>query len=142
MRAVVDTGTLIRGLVRRRGPPRPLLARLLDGQYTLVYSQPLLDELVDVLNRPYIRHRFHLLDADVATVLLIIAEHGEAVDPTRRVAVCRGPDDDKVLEAAAAGKADVIVSDDDGLLALGSFEDIPIVTPATFLAMLEGTRPA
>ena len=41
-----------------------------------------------------------------------------------------------VLEAAVAGRADVIVSGDEDLLVLNPFEGIPIVGPAGFLAML------
>ncbi len=42
-----------------------------------------------------------------------------------------------MLEAATAGRADVIVSGDEDLLVLNPFEGIPIVVPADFLAMLE-----
>jgi len=42
-----------------------------------------------------------------------------------------------VLEAAVAGDADYIVTGDEDLLMLRSFEDIPIVGPAEFLRILE-----
>ena len=44
--------------------------------------------------------------------------------------------DDKFLEVALAGKADVIVSGDKDLLVLHPFEGIPIVEPVIFLQML------
>jgi predicted nucleic acid-binding protein len=44
----------------------------------------------------------------------------------------RDPDDDKFLELAVLGHADVIVSGDADLLALDPFRGIPIVDPATF----------
>jgi predicted nucleic acid-binding protein len=61
-----------------------------------------------------------------------------AVVPNRRITVCRDPKDNKVLEGAVAGRADVIVSGDEDLLVLNPFEGIPIVGPAEFLAMLQG----
>jgi putative PIN family toxin of toxin-antitoxin system len=48
--------------------------------------------------------------------------------------VCRDPDDDAVLALARAAQADVIVSGDDDLLSLTSFESIPILNPAQALA--------
>ena len=48
------------------------------------------------------------------------------------VSGCRDPDDDKFLELAVNGRADVIVSGDEDLLALDTFRGIPIITPAAF----------
>ena len=48
--------------------------------------------------------------------------------------VCRAPDDDKIL--ARAAQAYVIISGDKDLLTLGSFHDIPILTPADALAAI------
>jgi predicted nucleic acid-binding protein len=41
--------------------------------------------------------------------------------------------DDKFLELAVNGQADLIVSGDSDLLAPNPFRDIPIVTPAVFV---------
>ena len=42
MRAVVDTNILIRALIKPRGTVGPIITRLRNGDYTLVYSTPLL----------------------------------------------------------------------------------------------------
>jgi predicted nucleic acid-binding protein len=47
--------------------------------------------------------------------------------------VCRDPTDDKFLELAVNGQADVIVSGDADLLVLSPFRKIPIIAPAAFL---------
>ena len=57
----------------------------------------------------------------------------EMVTIAERVGICRDPADDKFLELAVNGRADVVVSGDDDLLVLGSFRDVPIVTPAAFV---------
>ena len=59
---------------------------------------------------------------------------GELVIPDQTVDACRDPKDNKFLEAALAGEADCIVSGDADLLDMGSFEEIPILRPAEFLA--------
>lgn len=57
----MDTGIFVRALIKPRGSVGPVLRRLRDGEYVLVYSQPLLDELVDVLRRPRIATKYHLM---------------------------------------------------------------------------------
>src|ERR1700730_5304035 len=57
----------------------------------------------------------------------------ELVTITERIAACRDPTDDKFLELAVNGHADLIVSGDGDLLALNPFRQIPIVTPAAFV---------
>jgi predicted nucleic acid-binding protein len=48
------------------------------------------------------------------------------------------PADDRVLEAARAFDADVIVSGDRHLLDLGALSEIEIVSPAEFIARWSG----
>jgi putative PIN family toxin of toxin-antitoxin system len=136
MRAVVDTNVLVRALIKPHGTVGPVLLRLRHGEYTLLYAGSLLEELVDVLNRPRIREKYQLTDLDIQTVVSLILLRGEAVVPEERITACRDPKD-KFLEVAVAGKADVIVSGDQDLLVLHPFAGIPIVPPAAFLQMLD-----
>jgi len=50
--------------------------------------------------------------------------------------VCRDPKDDKFLDLAVSCAASLLVTGDDDLLILNPFHDIPIVTPAQFLATI------
>jgi uncharacterized protein len=50
-----------------------------------------------------------------------------------RIKLCRDAKDDKYLELALSGKADCIISNDEDLLVLNPFENIPIITPKEFL---------
>ena len=75
---------------------------------------------------PLIPRRFR----DWLSELLAAAE---LVTITDRITACRDPKDDKFLELAVNGHADLIVSGDADLLALNPFRGIPIVTPATFV---------
>lgn len=47
--------------------------------------------------------------------------------------VCRDPNDDMVLECAILSKADLIVTGDKDLLAIGKYEGIRIMAPRDFL---------
>jgi len=140
MRAVVDTNILVRAVIQPTGSVGPVLLRLRQGEYTLLYAWSLLEELVDVLNRPRIRDKYRLTGQDIQTVVSLILLRGEAVTPTERITACRDPKDDKFLEVAVAGEADVIVSGDEDLLALHPFAGIPILPPAAFLRMLDAEK--
>lgn len=140
IRAVVDTSILIRAIIKPLGSVGPIVTRLRDGDYQAIYSLPLLEELVATLSLPRIRRKYHFTDNDVATVVALFLTRGILVVPERRVEVCRDPTDNMVLEAAVAGEADYIVTGDEDLLVLQSFEGIRIVEPAEFLRALEEAR--
>lgn len=136
MRAVIDTNILMRAVIKPLGTVGPVLRRLRDGDYVLIFSEPLLTELVDVLNRPRIKEKYGLAPDDIETIVALILLRGEAVVPTRRITICRDPEDNMFLEAAVDGGADIIVSGDDDLLQIEAFEGIPIVRPGEFLSKL------
>ncbi len=140
MRAVIDTNILVRALIRPRGNVGPLLLRLRSGHFTLLYTQSLLEELVDVLSRPRLRDKYGITEGDVKTVVALLLLRGEAVSVSQALTVCRDPKDNKFLETAVAGKADVIVSGDEDLLVLDPFEGIPIIPPAEFLRSLDAQK--
>jgi uncharacterized protein len=134
MQAVVDTNILIRALIKPQGTVGPILSRLRNGDYTLVYSTPILDEVIEKLALPRIRHKYQVEEAQIEALVALIALRGALVVPTRRVTVCRDPDDNMFIEAALAGSAKYVVTGDKDLLTLKRFETVRFVTPRTFLA--------
>jgi predicted nucleic acid-binding protein len=64
----------------------------------------------------------------------------ELINITERMAACRDPRDDKFLELAVNGSADLIVTGDRDLLALNPFREIPIITPAEFVQVDKSQR--
>jgi putative PIN family toxin of toxin-antitoxin system len=137
MRAVVDTNILVSAVITPHGSVGPVILRLRQGDYILLYANSLLAELVDVLNRPRIRQKYHLDDDDIATVISLILLLGEEVISRQRIVACRDPKDDKFLEVAVAGHANVIVTGDADLLIMNPFSGIPIIPPRAFLHMLD-----
>jgi uncharacterized protein len=134
LRAVVDTNILIRALIKPRGTVGPMLVHLAAGSYVILYSEPLLDELLAKLALPRIRVKYSLDEEVIKGTLALLALRGELVNPTRRVKVCRDPRDDMFIETAVAGNAEYLVTGDDDLLVLKQFETVRIVSPRTFLA--------
>ena len=136
MRAVVDTNILVRAVIKPQGTVGAVLSRLRDGTYTFLYAESTLAELVNVLNQPRIQRKYHISAEDILVVVSLILLRGEAVRPDRQITVCRDLKDNKFLEVAVAGEADVLVSGDKDLLVLDPFEGIPIVEPWRFLELL------
>lgn len=133
MRAVLDTNVLLAGLLWR-GPPYALLEQVRSGALTFISSPELLAELAEVLARPKFDEIVKRSNSSREQMLLQVRMLAEVVDPPPLATpVCRDPDDDAVLALAIAAQADVIVSGDDDLLSLQSFEGIAILNPAMTL---------
>ena len=103
----------------------------------MVYSQKLLDELIEKLELPRIKLKYGLSDQIIEDYLALLVTFGELVEPDRTVEVCRDPDDNHVIEVALAGDAEFVVTGDEDLLVLEQFESVRFVTPQEFLAVLD-----
>jgi putative PIN family toxin of toxin-antitoxin system len=136
MRAVVDTGVFVSALLRRQGITGEILSALRDDRFTLIYTTPILVEIIDVLGRDPFRTKYHILSEDIHALINLIRLRGELVIPERVVRVCRDSKDDKFLDAALAGSAEAIVSGDQDLLVLNPFEGILILCPSEFLTKI------
>jgi len=133
---VADTNTVISGLLWH-GIPRQVLDAARTGTIALSTSAPLLTELAEVLQRPKFAQR--LARANVTPHILVVgyAALARLVVPTPIGPVVEAdPDDDAVLACAVAARAEVIVSGDSDLLALESYEGIPIITAAQLMARI------
>jgi uncharacterized protein len=136
MRGVVDTGVLVSALIRRQGTTGEVLRALRDERFIIIYTTPIVVEIIEVLGRDPFRTKYNIQPEDITTLINLIRLRGELVNPVRMVKACRDPKDDKFLEAALAGKADAIVSGDADLLILNPFDEIKILRPAEFLARI------
>ena len=57
------------------------------------------------------------------------------ISPDVIVTDCRHPKDNKFLELALSGNADLIITGDDDLASLNPWRGIPILTPTQYLAL-------
>ena len=125
------------GAAIRAGIPRRAL-RLACDRDVPAMSQPVWDELIEVLHRPKLA-RF--VDADQReTVLDLLRSVSVWFEPQQRIQDCRDVKDNKYLELALAADATVIVSSDEDLLILHPWRGVRIVRPADYL--LSADRPS
>ena len=138
LKVVLDTNVIISGLTATRGNPHNILEAWRRGEIILLTCPAVVDEVAEVLCRPFFRDRRHITEDDVTRARRVLAVDATVVVPRVRLVVVEDdPDDDRVLECALEGGADYIVSGDHHLLDLGRFRHIPVVTPRQFLAILE-----
>ena len=141
MRVVLDTNVIVSAVLSPGSPPDSILGASRKEALDLVTSVPLLHELEDVLGRPRIAKRLGWTAEERAFFIAALTDFAVIVAPKERFQVVKAdPADNRVLEAAVAGSADYAVSGDRHLLELGSYEGIPIVTPARFAAILAASQ--
>lgn len=136
-RVVVDTNALASRLLMPDSVPGRAVRKAVDEAQLLV-SEATLEELADVLARP--KFDAYVSIADRQEFIRLLGRIAELVPITYRVQVCRDPRDDKFLELAINGRADLIVTGDKHLPELNPFHDIPIVAPAQYLGENEQER--
>lgn len=137
MRIVVDTNTVLSGLLWQ-GPPRRLLDLARARQITLCTSQTLLAELAEVIARDKFTHRVRAAGLSAAELVQDYERLAETVTPQPLPApvIIRDLDDDHVLACALAAQAQLIVSGDADLLGLKAYQRIPIRTASAALGEL------
>lgn len=131
MRAVLDTNVLISALLFT-GVASELVPLWQKGEITVLLSREILDEYLRVLAYP----KFQLSEEEIkALIEEELLPFVQVIKPGTRIrAVRRDPSDDKFLECAVAGKADVIISGDKELLALRHYRRVRMQTPSEFLS--------
>jgi len=127
---------LVSAVLSRGGTPAALLRAWLVGGFELIVSSALLSELERALGYPKIAKR---ISPDEARALrdVLRLQSGIIEDPDSAPSVrSPDPDDDYLICLGEAATA-VIVSGDSDLLGLA--DQIPVYTPAAFLALLAQT---
>jgi putative PIN family toxin of toxin-antitoxin system len=128
LKVVFDTNILVSALVFPGGGGEAALLRIVKEQDQLIISKPILDELLGVLGRKFARDAEELAHAAV-----FISELGILVRPQQKLQVVEGDPDNRVLECAIAGHADVIVTGDKALLKLRKYLDVRILALQEYL---------
>jgi uncharacterized protein len=138
IRAVLDANVLVSAAIRAGGKPDQIV-RKGRGGFTWLTSEFIVSEVAGVLNRPRIQAKYQarVTPEECAEFLATIRTAATAVEVTSLVTVVKqDPNDNPVLACGIDGQADYIVTGDRHLLALGTYAEIQMVTPAQFLLIL------
>jgi hypothetical protein len=137
MRIVIDTNVFVSSFFG--GNPRKNVNLWKSGALTLCLSKEILEEYVEVLGRMGLQDDLalkELLDLFSRAPNIVFTSKTPEVH-----AVPGDPDDDKFIACAAALQAEVVVTGDKELEAVGIYSDIRILTPSRFLGEFEMTKP-
>ena len=129
-RIVLDNNVLVSRLLLPKSVPGQAVRKAVDtGQ--LFVSDATLTELAAVLSRP--KFNPYVSISDRQEFLRLLGRVAERVPITYIVHACRDPKDNMILELAVNGSADLIVTGDQDLLVLDTFQSIPIITPVSYI---------
>jgi putative PIN family toxin of toxin-antitoxin system len=133
-RIVVDTNVLVSRLILPQSVPAQALRRAeLEGR--LLVSEATMYELADALSRP--KFDRYVTRENRKGFLQRLGNIAELVPIIRLVRECRDPKDDKFLEVALNGRADVIITGDADLLGMHPWREIAVLSPAHFLGKVK-----
>jgi uncharacterized protein len=121
-RIVLDTNIIISALLFG-GTPRKIFLKALKKDFVCVTSPTLLAELADILSK-----KFDFSKDKIEIIQRKLQKKFFIVSPTISIHILADEPDNRVLEAAVAGKCDIIVTGDRKLLEQKIYKGIRIMT--------------
>lgn len=102
--------------------------RIIDGVDELIISKAIIDELLGVLARKFSK------DADeLARVAVFLTDLASVVRPRKKLQVLADEPDNRILECAVTGHANVIVTGDSAMLKLETFRGTNLISLRDYL---------
>lgn len=130
MRVVFDTNIFVSSFMFPARQAEKALERIVVGHDHLLISQSIIDEVLTVLARKF-RQDAEQLSHDA----ILLARIGEIIATRQRLTLLKDDPDNRILECAVAGRADLIVTGDCALLDLKQFEGTRIISLRSYLDM-------
>jgi putative PIN family toxin of toxin-antitoxin system len=128
LKAVFDTNIFVSALAIPGGQAERAVDLIIDGRVNLCISKEIIHEVLDVL-----AHKFSRGSEELARTAVFLSDLAELVAPRHRLAVLDDEPDNRILECAVAGQADVIVTRDPAMLKLETYQEIRILSLRHFL---------
>jgi uncharacterized protein len=134
MRVVLDTNVFISG-IHWSGPSEKILYSWTDNKFEVITSIEIIEEVIKTLTN----FKIPLPTKDILLWIYILAGKSITAEPEEKLSIVKDdPDDNKFIEAAVAGNADYIITQDKHLLKIKEHKNIKIVKPEEFLQKLQG----
>jgi hypothetical protein len=135
---VLDTNIIVSGTIQKAGHSAAILDAWRDGQFLLIVSEALLEEVRDVLHRSHIKKKYRLADEEIEKVLDDLRRYSKEVPGKLEVHIIQeDPEDNFLISAALEEEADYIISGNPHLKNLKEYKGIKIISPAEFVKILK-----
>ncbi len=126
---ILDTNIWISFLITKNFNP---LDKLIENKnITLIFSDELIEEFVDVIRRPKFKKYFS--KNDIEKILQIFDQFGELVKVKSSIQICRDKKDNFLLNLSVDSKANYLITGDKDLLILEKIENTKIMTFTDFI---------
>lgn len=109
--------------------------RAIHNDFELCTSIAILAELANKL-----QEKFDWKKQKIAQLITHISRIARVLKTTPRINILADTPDNRILECAAEGKAELLVTGDKHLLKIGHYEDIKIIKLSDFLMMFESLK--
>ena len=130
MKVVFDTNIFISALVIPNSKAEQAIIKIIEGSDTLLLSKEIMGEILSVLSI-----KFHRDREAISHVAFYLSDLARMIKPTRKIRLFKDDPDNRILECAVSGRADVIVTGDKEILKLGEYEGIKIISLKDYLEM-------
>ena len=115
MRAVIDTNIWVSAFLTRHSYPARPTEAFRQGDFEVIVSEPLIQELGAVLRRPRLVNKYRYSEAAITEYIALIKEQSIWVNVSGTLQLCRDPRDNFLLETAIFGGAVYLVTRDDDI---------------------------
>jgi uncharacterized protein len=136
LKAVFDTNIFVSALAIPGGQAERAIAQVIDGRVTLCISKAITHEVLGVLAEKFSRG-----PEEISRTAIFLSELAELVSPRKKLAVLDDEPDHRILECAATGNVDIIVTGDRAMLNLKRYLDIRILSLRQFLDEFAAPKP-
>ena len=120
MKVVFDTNVFVSAPTLPDGRGDQALRRIVEGEDSFALSKQILDELLSALARK------------LARVAVFLSNLGEIVEPAESLTVLADEPDNRIVECALAANAQLIVTGDRAMPALGEYQGIRIISLSAY----------
>jgi uncharacterized protein len=128
LKAVFDTNIFVSALAIPGGQAERAINLVIDGQVNLCISKEIIHEVLGVLAQ-----KFSKGPEELSRTAVFLSELAELIVPRKKLAILEDEPDNRILECAVTGHADVIVTGDRTMLKLKKYQEIRILSLRQFL---------
>jgi putative PIN family toxin of toxin-antitoxin system len=128
LKAVFDTNIFVSALAIPGGQAERAIDLVIDARVNLLISKEIIHEVLGVLALKFAKGA-----EELARTAVFLSEMGEVIMPREKIAVLDDEPDNRILECALTGHADVIITGDRAMMNLKKYRGIRILSLRQFL---------
>jgi len=128
LKAVFDTNIFVSALAIPGGQAERAIDLVIDSRVNLCISKQIIHEVLGVLAQ-----KFSKGPEELSRTAVFLSELGALIVPGEKLTVLDDEPDNRILECAVTGHADVIVTGDRAMLTLKKYQEIRIISLRQFL---------